>query len=131
MTNRAESHATCPCSFFQEAQVCLHFPFSCGLGAVVASAFLFFFHVALTVLSFSRIHFFYSPNRVTLVADLTRHVLNVIMTHNSDEKYLLSPILPSPGRGGGQCGEGMGEILVFPNLLAGSIMSVMIIWCSA
>jgi len=64
----------------------------------VASAFLFVFHVALTALSFSRIHFFYSL--VALVADLTSHVLSGSMTHGSDEKSLFSLIRPSRGRGG-------------------------------
>lgn len=133
------SHGTCLCSFFQDPRVCLRFPSACGLGTSVASAFPFFFHVSLTALLFSRIHFFCSSNPVTLVADLTSHVLGVSMTHGSDEKSLFSLIWPFQGGGGGEVGvcararargEGMGEILIFLNLLAGSIVSATTIWCS-
>lgn len=130
------SHGTCLCSFFRDPRVCLRFPSACGLGTSVASAFPFFFHVSLTALLFSRIHFFCSSNPVTPVADLTSHVLGVSMTHGSDEKSLFSLIWPFQGGGACVCvcactrGEGMGEILIFLNLLAGSIVSATIIWCS-
>lgn len=64
-------------------------------------------------------------------------MLNVSMTHSSDEESLFSLIWLSQGRKGewrwggvGGGGEGMGEILVFPNSLAGSVVSVTIIWSS-
>lgn len=100
------SHGTCLCSFFRDPRVCLRFPSACGLGTSVASAFPFFFHVSLTALLFSRIHFFCSSNPVTLVADLTSHVLGVSMTHGSDEKSLFSLIWPFQG-GGGRGGGGV------------------------
>lgn len=62
-------------------------------------------------------------------------MLDVSMTHSSDEESLFSVIWLSQVRKGnwrwggvGGGGEGMGEILEFPNSLSGSVVSVTIIW---